>query len=42
VSFLTLFYGRDYSMVEIISKNIPSVSAPEIEEDLVIEIFIGR
>jgi hypothetical protein len=29
-------------MVEVISKNIPSVSAPEIEEDLVIEIFIGR
>jgi hypothetical protein len=30
------------SMVEIISKNMTSVNAPEIEEDLVIEIFIGK
>jgi hypothetical protein len=30
------------SMVEIISKTIPSVNAPEIEEDLVIERFIGK
>jgi hypothetical protein len=30
------------STVEIISKTIPSVSAPETEEDLVIEIFIGK
>jgi hypothetical protein len=30
------------STIEIISKNIPSVSAPETEEDLVIKIFIGK